>query len=334
MVLHCVTLTAQFTFLIANYLLRIKMSTQTFDTSSTTTTLTSQLLLPLFQEVASRVVPRGLPRIGWISRRLLLGSGVREVNFRQRFSICCNTDSYHEVMFAYGIENRHIDHLLAKILKQGDVFIDIGAHIGMVTLMACSTAKNIKAHCFEPDPRTFAWLAKNVSLNPFDITLNSTALGASNGKARLTVSTVPGWSTLIDEPEGGFVFLTKDWTETVEVVSLDDYCTTKDIKPNLIKIDVEGFEYQVLQGAQTTLAKAKPFIIIEINPTRLAVGGSSNQEIIEFLQNLGYSLFHVDPTKVKRSERRSSWGGLPEVYASDVPINKHVDAIAVPASKL
>lgn len=296
----------------------------------------SEVLLRCMQYASAKAVPRGLPRLGWVCRRVLLGYGVKEIPYRTRFRICCDSDSYHSTMFGYGIEDRHVDRLLKRVLRPGDVVIDVGANVGMVTLLACSSkrvAGTISAHCFEPDPVAFRWLAKNAALNNFDIVLNDCAVGASLGEAELTISTVSGWSTLAIEPSEGFTFLQKAGKRLVKVVTLDDYCLQQDLIPSLIKIDVEGFETQVLQGACTLLKRTRPIIVIEMNPMRLESAGSSATQLAEHLHEIGYELFHIDPSKLPRGENRPRWFGLPLARASDVKWGYISDLLALPVRR-
>jgi len=302
----------------------------------TNLTAPSKLFVRAMQHISRFAVPRGLPRIGWVGRRIFLGKGFKKINYRNRFHICCDTDSYHNVMFGYGIENRQLEQLFTRILKPGDVFFDIGANIGMVTLQACSTphtAGQIDAHCFEPDPNAFAWLKTNCDLNSFRITLNQCAIGMAQGKADLTISTVSGWSTMASEPPDGFSFLTKAAKTMVDVLAIDDYCCDKQVTPALVKIDVEGFETEVVRGAAKTLTTAKPILIIEVNPMRLKSANSSDGELFELLASYGYQVFHIDPKKISTTADRQIHDGMPEARANDVREGEISDVLGIALTK-
>jgi FkbM family methyltransferase len=132
-----------------------------------------------------------------------------------------------------------MERVLGEILKPPAVFMDVGANIGFVSLLACSASSRtgrIVAHCFEPDPGVFTWLSRNRELNcdRFDLVINPCAVGASAGQGELTISARPGWSTMVTEPQGGFTFLPKKDKVTVPLISLDEYCREYKLSPTAI----------------------------------------------------------------------------------------------------
>jgi len=299
--------------------------------------LVSRPLMRLVQEISCYAVPRGLPRMVWILRRLVVGGGgIRTVSYQERFRMYCDSDSYPSVMAACGFVYRHMDRVLSMVLQPTVTFLDVGANVGFVTLLACSKVRSkrgrIVAHCFEPDPGVFTWLSRNQSLNSnlFEIVANPWAVGAIEGEGELTISARPGWSTLLGEPVGGFSFLPKAGKKIVQITTLDAYCQQHQLRPTVIKVDVEGFECRVLDGALKTLEDARPYLIIEINPLRLAAAGTTGEELIRRIVGLRYRLFHVDPRSARRAYKRERWHGLPEVRVEDVRMGRDFDAVAVP----
>lgn len=298
--------------------------------------LVSRPLMRLVQEISYYAVPRGLPRMVWILRRLVVGSGIRTVSYQDRFRMYCDSDSYPSVMAACGFVYQHTDRVLSMVLKPPVTFLDVGANVGFVTLLACSQARSlggsIVAHCFEPDPGVFTWLSGNQSLNSnlFKIVTNPWAVGATEGKGELTISARSGWSTMAPEPSGGFSFLPKAGKTTVSVTTLDAYCREKGLSPTVIKIDVEGLEMEVLAGAKTILEQSRPHVLIEINPLRLAAAGTSGEDLIRHFSLLRYRLFHIDPQYAKSIAQRDEWRGLPEVWQDDIVMGQDFDAICIP----
>lgn len=297
----------------------------------------SRKLTRLVQRLANLAVPRGFPRLVWVFRALVIGGGIRDISYLDRFRMYCDSSSYPSVMAASGFVYTRMDRILKIILKPQMVFLDVGANVGFVSLLACTTLRGIEgkvyAHCFEPDPTVFEWLSGNRQLNSnLEMVTNPIAVGAHEGHGALTVSARSGWSTMVEEPPEGFSFLPKAGQVKVPITTLDKYCRDHALSPGLIKIDVEGFEKDVLIGARETLQQCRPFILIELNPLRLVAAGTSGEEIIADLVDLGYVLFHVDLSakKLPQTKKRKRWRELSEVMPDDLVEGADFDALAVP----
>lgn len=294
-------------------------------------------LLFLIQYLASRFSIRGFPRLVWIFRNVIFGNGTKNVSYLNRFRILCDSNSYASTMAVSGFVYSRMDAILKIILRPNTALIDVGANVGVVSLLATSLHNNVQAHCFEPDPNVFVWLDNNCHLNQdLNLTLNNFALGSADGFGELTVSARSGWSTMAQEPSGGFNFLTKVDQVVVRVQSLDNYCGAINLKPSLIKIDVEGLELQVLQGAKQTIAAQRPYLLIEINPLRLEAANTTSEELINYIESMGYNLFHIDLFQgfFCRRPRRPLWNRYTRVFSSDARLGFDFDAIAVPIEKL
>jgi FkbM family methyltransferase len=174
---------------------------------------------------------------------------------------------------------------LFALIKEGNNFIDIGAHIGQITLEAARIAgPSGKVFSFEPHPKTFAQFDHNVGLNNFNnITKCNFGLGDEIGKFYVEV---------IDENNAGMNRISKDNTSNiaVEVKILDDFLSTTDLqKVDFIKVDVEGFEYKALKGAENTLKKWHPILFIELDDVTLKAQNSNPKELLQYLNNVGYT---------------------------------------------
>jgi len=283
--------------------------------------------------MTSRRTIRGLPRLIWYTRRWWLGRGTVLYSFRgDRFKAYCDTEAYHSVMFAVGIEDRFVDDVLNAVIKPGDIVFDVGANVGMVTLLVASCLRGngrVDVHCFEPDIRAYRLLERNCRVNGYDSILNNIAVGATEGEADMVMATTLGWSTLAPEPKHGFEFLQKAESRKVPVTTLDAYCQRQGVVPDLIKVDVEGFETNVIQGGERILRAKQPFILMEVNPSRLAAANSSVCELAARCENLGYSWFHASRALSARYCGRSSWRGFPEASERDIPAGGIIDVLAV-----
>ena len=163
------------------------------------------------------------------------------------------------------------DGVVAKQIKNGCI-LDIGTNIGNHTLYFFFECEIKKAFCFEPINSTFEILKKNIEINNLKekTVLNNVAVGAESG-----LSTI----AFYDEKNIGSTQIALEENGKIPVVSIDTMQIDDPIK--LIKVDVEGFEVNVLKGCIKTIEKYRPYILIEIQ--------SENFETIQsLLSTYGY----------------------------------------------
>jgi FkbM family methyltransferase len=169
---------------------------------------------------------------------------------------------------------------LAK-MNEGDLFVDVGANIGVYTLHASRRvgAKG-KVFAFEPTPETFSDLQQNVQSNRcLNVTCEKFALADQIGEGRLIECGRAASNRISLIPPTGK-------RATIQVGTLDDYCRTNRIrKIDFIKVDIEGGEADFFSGGIKTLKKDKPIILFESAHT-----GPAYLER-EILRGLGYSLY-------------------------------------------
>lgn len=194
---------------------------------------------------------------------------------------------YQEYLVYFNLKNDSSKPLLKYIPKEKGVILDIGANIGQTTLwMAQLLNDNNKIISFEPYPRTFLKLKKNLELNSYsNIILENIALGNTDS----TINMVEECET----NSGGFrVYNPKahgvrSKVTQVEQITLDQYFSNINEKITFIKIDVEGFEYNVLRGAKSIIKKHQPILYIELSNSNLKAQGSSASQVIELLHHYG-----------------------------------------------
>lgn len=155
-----------------------------------------------------------------------------------------------------------------RMIAPGDVVFDCGSHQGMTTVLFSNwVGEGGKVVAFEALPENYEVLKKNLELNGVgNVESVHAAVGADAGTATLDVRPNANVST------GEFGI-------SVPLTSLDRYA---DRAPDLLKIDVEGYEAEVLKGAQRILA-TRPKIILELHTKSLAGFGTSVQEILDLL---------------------------------------------------
>lgn len=185
-----------------------------------------------------------------------------------------------------------------RLLHTDPVLFDLGANIGAFSLKSAKKLdqKNFdyRIYSFEPNKEIVNQLKENLELNP-DLSTNITvipkALSSSEGTMFFQTE---------DENTGAGKLIAKGSKNMVEVTTVDSFVSQNNIeKIDLIKIDVEGHEPKVLEGAQHTIEKFKPILIIEITDQWFRSFDSSAYEIIEMLSSLGYNLMSDKTGKAK-----------------------------------
>ena len=158
-------------------------------------------------------------------------------------------------------------------LKDGNLFVDVGANVGHYSLLAAGIC-NAEVMAFEPIPSTFSKLNRNVKLNKLSNKIETYNIGIGEESSYLDFTTNKDVMNSVAQEHDKEII-------RVEVIPLDDLL--KDKTPVFLKIDVEGFEYFVLKGATNVLAKESlKYIIIEFNFSSSKFG-HTNQEIYELL---------------------------------------------------
>jgi FkbM family methyltransferase len=199
--------------------------------------------------------------------------------------------------------------LLMALLRPGDRVADIGANVGEITLL-CSRLVGPEGvvDAFEPNPRCAERIESAIARNRIgNIRLHRKGLASQEAELSLSVpSDNSGEGTLVGE--GAFVrggAAGADAGVRVETfrvpVGVGDTELAADPRPvNLIKIDVEGFEYDVLAGLSRILAEQKPLVTTEVAAEHLARAGKTPADLFESMGRLGYDGYRF----VGRRKRR------------------------------
>lgn len=191
-------------------------------------------------------------------------------------------------------------HLLLKVLKPGDTFLDIGAHIGYFSMLAAAVVgPDGEVLAFEPSPDNFRQLVEHVALNGFTNVLPfHLALGDSEQVAALHLNADnDGGNALWD------VRLHQDNHKSrrtprvhpTYVTRLDRVLRGRPMRSlKLVKIDIEGSEVLALRGAVETLARLQvPFVIAEVNRSGLEMMGTSETDLRVLMTGLGYETWVI-----------------------------------------
>lgn len=217
--------------------------------------------------------------LAWTIARLPYGTKASFV-FYQHYRLAFTKSMLTYVLFA-GKQARQDDELaLTEYCRQASTVVDVGAHIGTMTIIAASLlAPGGRVLAFEPSPKFFAILQKNIALNTLseNVQLYQLAVGASVKE------------TFINEA------VADDTTNHIDTVGTPVSQTTLDTHTknypviDFLKIDVEGYELEVLKGARETLAKTQT-IYIEFY-TKNLVGAGYDPNLIISLLTKHFTLF-------------------------------------------
>jgi FkbM family methyltransferase len=186
---------------------------------------------------------------------------------------------------------------LLHVLRPGDLFIDVGANVGSYSILA-GRAIGTSAYAFEPVPTTYRRLVENIRLNHLDDTVKclNIAAGASHGTIRFTCD-LDTENHAVAEGE------VLENSIDIAVMPIDEVLRQK--KPTLMKIDVEGYETLVLQGASATLESGSLHsVIMELNGSG-ARYNFQESKIIEVMLGYGFDTYTYEPL----SRRLVSLGG-------------------------
>ena len=196
--------------------------------------------------------------------------------------------------------------IVKRLLKPGDCVVDAGANVGYVTrLLSRWVTPSGFVNSFEPVPETFEWLAECVrklrldNVRLFNCGLSSAARSAVMGIPRYASGGENLYeSRVVEEGQG------QRFSRTVEVNlrALDDVMKGAGRPVSFIKIDVEGHEWQAMQGGRGVIARDKPALLIEVrdNPDQ---PGSDAWHLFNLLSGMGYRSFLLETGRL--IERRA-----------------------------
>jgi FkbM family methyltransferase len=185
---------------------------------------------------------------------------------------------------------------LAAYLKPGDVFVDVGANLGLYALLAAhAVGPRGRVHAFEPYAQACDRLRMNVSLNGFqNICVYQIALSDRAGLTSIHLAE-PGWDAWNSLAAGSVN--ESGGCETVVARTWDEFAAANELAGNvtLMKIDVEGWEVPVLRGGRGLLSQPNaPVLQVEFTDAATEGAGFSCQMLYRLLEEYGYRLYRFD----------------------------------------
>jgi len=189
-----------------------------------------------------------------------------------------------------------IQRLMNAIISEGDTVIDIGANIGVHSILLSNlVGRGGKVLAFEPIPHLIKKLNTNLVLaNSRNVAVYPFAVGDKNGQLEINAIDEDdfnsGSSSLVVNEN---IKLLETHKIKINSIILDDFLLEKNInKIDFVKIDIEGFELNALKGMRSLIAKSKPTMIIEYNCERLEYLNILNQDFKELLDQF-YDCYEI-----------------------------------------
>jgi len=245
-------------------------------------------------------------------------STIYNVNLKVDFSDHIASSIYYLGAYEAGTVS-----VLKHFLHYGDLFLDVGAHIGFIS---CVVARFVGdsgfVYAVEPNPETYKILRENIRINNLEnISALEVALGAEVGKARIYNNADKAVASLIRPKD-----FNEESGKKVTVTTIDTLMENRITRiPTLIKIDVEGFELEVLKGARNLLSSPEaPMLCVEYEQNR-----GNRSEIYKFITSINnYSLYRLKhgksiPSKLVRISKKHQLQNYDNIFCF---LDKHLDA--------
>ncbi len=184
---------------------------------------------------------------------------------------------------------------VGRLLCRGDTALDIGGHIGYMALyFGHLVGPAGRVYTFEPGVNNLPYIRQNVRMCMYgNITLSEQAIGRTEGSAPLWIEDLTGQNNSMIQGYGVFAanvksahIKSKVQVTQVSCVALDTFVRRELLRPDFVKVDVEGAELDVLNGMHNTLVDVRPALLIELT--------HRHSEVLRVLSDAGYGLFDED----------------------------------------
>ena len=259
--------------------------------------------------------------------RKLFGAGNQAQVMRDGFHWALDlTEGIDLAIFVFGGFSRRTGRTLTEFVRPGSVVLDIGANIGAYTLfLSRLVGPEGKVYAFEPTDYAFNKLQRNLGLNRefASRVIAEQAKLVKNDDDVSAAEIYSSWKVVGNQTRHPKHLGIAQPTTGAKTFTLDSYCERAGVKKiDFIKLDVDGFESDVIAGALTVLQRDRPVICLELAPYALTERGSSLAELLRLLHQVGYNLVHL--------ENQSPVPNRPADLAAEIPSGAGIDVLAVP----
>jgi FkbM family methyltransferase len=193
-------------------------------------------------------------------------------------------------VLGHDIEVKQFYEKLLRSDSKPNIFFDVGANYGTHSLIFQS--QGVETYSFEPNPNCYPYLEHLLRLNGLIPNIITKAVGLTFGDAVLSFPKKATWLGTLDQMVKENISTKNELTSiNVEITSLDVFSKEHNISPDFIKIDTEGFELNVLSGAEYLLKNSKPIIVFECNTE------NEKNKILVKLNSFEYSIYELKDLK-------------------------------------
>lgn len=235
-----------------------------------------------------------LKRLKWLYQKYFLKKKIALFKIKE-FEIFLDliTPGISKTLAIYGSREDDMKFLISKYLKKDMNVLDCGSNIGFYPIYQRNIiGNNSKIFCFEPDDRNYELLKKNI--DSFDKSQNTfiykKGLAENNEEKNIIITDESNLNTISTGNDEKFFSKYKvNELKKIECISIDSFIAQINTNIDFIRMDIEGYEVEVLRGMRNTLSKMKPRILIEIHPHFYDKQRDFSSELI-FLFNQGYSV--------------------------------------------
>lgn len=263
----------------------------------------SKSIIQISERIHTRKIKKLFEKLGIekylkeLHSQMIVATGGTAVNLQK--------DGYQKRILVYpdktiskNAEKEIIDDLLSCI-SEDDVFLDIGANFGRYCCVVSSVYKDADVIAVEPNPATAETLRKNIESNGLRGDVFEYALSDYEGEMTLSMTDTTGLSRL-----DTFKRTESEDSTLVRVNRGDAFIQHKNLpSPTIIKIDVEGAEFDVIAGMESTLKKDRfQLLYCEVHPFLLEKFGATEEKLYEKLTQLGFSFEVLEERNVEYSD--------------------------------
>lgn len=201
-----------------------------------------------------------------------------------QMALTLSGDGIHGDLYKYGIREPEATKVMQEIIRPYWTVCDIGANIGYYALMEAKVCR--KVYAIEPGPDNYPNLTTNVALNGYrNVRTFNLAIGDKVGSVPFSLNPqAPNWHRVAVGGEKNVV--------EVPMTTLDEFMWREGVSElHLLRMDVEGYEANILEGAKWTLKTFHPDMFLEVHRDFLKAYGSSSIGVLKFLGSFGYSVY-------------------------------------------
>jgi FkbM family methyltransferase len=200
-----------------------------------------------------------------------------------------NLDTYAPIYNEGGCWDANVMTCCERILRSGDVFYDIGSNTGLFALDMAKSISNLTVFAFEPQPSLAKHIRRSIEANGFEqIKLQEVLLGKEEGESSLFLTSHSIHASVIPREEHS-----RELRRPLR--TLDGMVAAGELAPpDVVKIDVEGSELRVFEGAETILKSSQPSIVFEADENMNRMGYSTDDLFALLEKAAPYTFFLID----------------------------------------